>query len=87
MIRKLNCKSLDEQLAVHCRMDPAVPKPGQVKVKALKLTALLEAVVRFTTHIESQGSSEVMIGMENSGDNLATGSQSDEVEEEEEELY
>lgn len=85
-IEKLTCKTLDEQLAVHCQMDPDVLRVGQVKVKVLKITALLEAIARYKTCMETQGGLEPMDTPDNNED-LSAGMQSDDDEEDEEELY
>ena len=86
-IEKLTCKTLDEQLAVHCWMDPDVLRVGQVKVKALKITALLEAIARYRTCMETQGGLEPMNSPDNNDEDLSADMQSDDDEEDEEELY
>ena len=86
-IKKLTCKTLDEQLAVHHWMDPDVLRIGQVKVKVLKITALLEAVARYKTCMETQGSPEPTNNPDNNDEDLSAGLQSDDEEEDEKELY
>ena len=85
-INKLTNKLLDEQLAVHRRMDPAVPKVGQVKVKSLKITALVEAVARYRIRLESRESNGAM-DLESHEEDSDTGLQYDDEDEDEEELY
>ena len=84
-IEKLTCKTLDKQLAVHYQMDLDVLRVGQVKVKALKITALLEAVARYKTHMETQGGPEPMNSPDNDDEDLGAGMQSD--DDDDEELY
>lgn len=68
-------------------MDPDVLRVGQVKVKALKITALLEAIARYRTCMETQGGLEPMNSPDNNDEDLSADMQSDDDEEDEEELY
>jgi hypothetical protein len=53
-IKELTNKALDEQLAVYRRVDNSVPKVSKLKVKSLKVSALLEAVDRSKNCLEPQ---------------------------------